>query len=486
MSRSAHRHQRQSAAGAMTAYDSAILSANPVAYLTLAGGTAGITDRTGHAHNGAYANAPATTTFPDGSLATVFDGSTQYIEIADHAALSVPATGILAIEAWLRPDVLEFPNDEDTGYVHWLGKGAVGQQEYVARMYSFTNTEVPPRPNRISGYAFNAVGGLGVGSYFEDTVVAGTWIHYALVINTVDTSGTYPTGYVAVYKNGAQRDKDSLSELSIVPTAGTAPLRIATRDLASYFQGAIAKVAVYDYEPSIPIIRSHYQIIVPPVMGTATLAKHVGAASAKVLGNTLTITVPSGGVVAGSTLVARVFHDYTAGGPSMTDARGNTYVRDRTAANSGTTIRASIFSCRVTTPLQAGDSITVTLSASVVASAAVVDAFANVLLPVVVDAQNGLAGTSTSPSLPVTTTNANDLVIGMVAVEGDVAEAYAEDVVNQWNTLTRVGTTGGASNANVTINSVYWPAGQVSTYTYAPTLGTSANWIEFMIAYRAT
>ncbi len=486
MSRSAQRHLRQRAPGLAEAYDTAIMGAGPVAYLTLGGGSAGIADRTGHGHNGVYQNAPATSTFPDGSGATVFDGATQYIEIANSTSLSVPATGILAIEAWIRPDTLQFPHDEDTGYVHWLGKGVAGQHEYVGRMYSFTNTETPPRPNRISGYAFNLAGGLGVGSYFEDTVVAGDWIHFVLVINTVNTDPTYTTGYTLVYKNGEQRDKDALSDLSIVPAHGTAPLRIGTRDLGSYFQGAIAKLAVYDYEPTLTTFRSHYQLIVPPVVGTATLVQNVGAASSKIAGTTLTITVPAGGVPIGHVLIGRVFHDYTSGGPTITDSRGNTYTRDRTAANGGTTIRGSIFSCRVTTALLAGDTITITASASVTARAAAIDEFDHVLVPIAIDYQDGLAGSSTTPSLPAVTTNANDLVIGMVCVEGPTTDTYTEDTSISWVPLTRTGTSGGTANTNVTVNSVYYPAGTANTYTYAPTLGATANWIEFVMAYKAT
>lgn len=38
-------------------------------------------------------------------------------------------------EAWMRPDVLDFDSLEGSGYVYWMGKGAPGNHEYVARMY---------------------------------------------------------------------------------------------------------------------------------------------------------------------------------------------------------------------------------------------------------------------------------------------------------------------------------------------------------------
>src|ERR1700693_3826170 len=59
---------------------------------------------------------------------------------------------------------------QSTGYVHWLGKGEVGQPEWVFRMYNQSTTGDPPRPNRISFYVFNAGGGEGIGSYFQEPV----------------------------------------------------------------------------------------------------------------------------------------------------------------------------------------------------------------------------------------------------------------------------------------------------------------------------
>ncbi|MFI5459446.1 MAG: hypothetical protein ACHRXM_28815 [Isosphaerales bacterium] len=85
-----------------------------------------------------------------------FDGLSSYAEIPSIAAYSVANTGELTVSAWMRPDVLEFPHAEGTNYVHWMGKGnsygATGDQEWTCRMYSFTTTDSPPRPNRTSSY----------------------------------------------------------------------------------------------------------------------------------------------------------------------------------------------------------------------------------------------------------------------------------------------------------------------------------------------
>jgi hypothetical protein len=150
----------------------------------------------------------------------------------------------------MRPDSTAMPRDESSGYVHWMGKGSSGQHEWVARMYQDGNSE--GRANRISFYSFNLTGGLGAGSYFQDTVTAGAWIHYA---GEFDDVNTY------IFKNGVLRDQDPLSGYDIDPGNGTAPVRIGTRDFASFFQGSIARVAIYSTR-----------------LPAATLVAHQGAA----------------------------------------------------------------------------------------------------------------------------------------------------------------------------------------------------------------
>lgn len=239
-------------------YDATVLADSPVAYWRMSGAvTPSEVDASGHGRTGTYAGGRAVTFLPNGDRATDFDGATGYLQVPDSDALSPATTGAFTLEAWMRPDTLEFPHAESSGYVHWMGKGVPGQHEYVSRMYSQTNTE--NRPNRISGYAFNRDGGLGAGSYFQDAVTAGQWIHYALVINPAAVSAEYPHGYVKIYRDGVLRDQDQLviRDIVITPEAGTAPFRVGTRDFGSWFAGAVGKVAVYDRELSAERISAH-------------------------------------------------------------------------------------------------------------------------------------------------------------------------------------------------------------------------------------
>ena len=149
----------------------------------------------------------------------------------------------MAVSAWIRPATLTFPSTEGKGvdlskaYVHWLGKGETGQQEWVFRMYSLDNTD--GRANRISFYVFNLAGGLGVGSYYQDPnnpIQVGVWIN---VVGAADSTKTY------IFINGAPIASD-VYQGTIQPQSGTAPMRIGTRDFNSFFEGEIREVRVWN------------------------------------------------------------------------------------------------------------------------------------------------------------------------------------------------------------------------------------------------
>jgi Ricin-type beta-trefoil lectin domain/Concanavalin A-like lectin/glucanases superfamily len=163
----------------------------------------------------------------------------------------------------MRPDALTFPHEEGTGYVHWMGKGVSGQQEWVCRMYGQDNTEA--RANRTSSYLFNLAGGLGAGVYVQEPVTAGAWIHYVI---TISTSGDRED----FYKNGVWKDTAPFqnSAYLVHPQNGTAPVRIGTRDLASYFQGAIDDIRFYNRVLTAAEVQELYTDEPAPPTPTAT------------------------------------------------------------------------------------------------------------------------------------------------------------------------------------------------------------------------
>ncbi len=252
-----------------TPYDLLVLQSSPVLYLPDAVNT-GINGGQSATFN--PPNPAVNATMPNGDLTRVFNGSTEYSQVPDLDSLSIVTSGYLTVEAWIRPDVLDFPSTSD--YIHWMGKGVSGQHEWALRMYNLNSTS--GRPNRISDYAWNLAGGLGAGSYVQQPVTAGEWIHIVAVYTNQNQGPDHPTGYIKLYKNGvliqnvydppypaAETGAVPMNQYDIIPANGTAPMRIGTRDMANFFLGAIGKVAVYPTELSAATILSHYNEMMP-------------------------------------------------------------------------------------------------------------------------------------------------------------------------------------------------------------------------------
>jgi Concanavalin A-like lectin/glucanases superfamily/Carboxypeptidase regulatory-like domain len=225
----------------------------------------------------------------------VFNGTTSYATIPSAPQLSVGANG-LTIAVWMRPDALTFPKTQGSAanqqYVHWLGKGqtsgAGGNQEWAFRMYSQTNP-AGPRDNRISFYVFNPSGSYGCGSYFQDSITPGQWIHVVGVVDAVAQT-------TAIYKNGVFRHSDPYvgGTVTITPTPGNAPLGIGSKDQLTYFEGAIGPVRIWNRALSSTEVSALFASNTVPTNGlVAAYAMTEGQGSAiadSVAGNNGTLT----------------------------------------------------------------------------------------------------------------------------------------------------------------------------------------------------
>ncbi|MGH8794136.1 MAG: LamG-like jellyroll fold domain-containing protein, partial [Stackebrandtia sp.] len=249
----------------LSAYDKLVLADDPVAYWRMSHPSHGEEeDRTGNGHTGTYHNVTEAVQLPNGDGAAVFNGSSGYFQVPDSDAFHISTTGKFTVEAWISPHTLQFPNDEAGGYVHFMGKGlksgSDGDREWGGRMYSKVNDE--DRPNRVSGYAWNLDGGKGAGAYFEEPVEVGEFIHYAIAFDT--SEGEY--GKVWAYRNGVLTNTQDLvyrpgtdEEVVVVPEPGPAPVRLGSRDGQSYFEGVIAKFAIYDRKLAGRDLLPHYE-----------------------------------------------------------------------------------------------------------------------------------------------------------------------------------------------------------------------------------
>jgi hypothetical protein len=230
-------------------------------------------DLAGNNHPGTYhGGATASAALPNGDIAADFNGSNQYLSVGSSPAFSIPTTGDLTWEAWLRPDVLQFPNDSN-GYVDWMGKcqDYAPTCEWEARMYATTNSE--DRCNRISAYVFNPSAGLGSAADWQPTcglVQAGRWLHVVGEYTTrtqpsdCQNAATYP-GMIDIWVNGVRWNHAShgqtgcMSQYSVVPAAKDSPLNIGTMAMDAWFPGAIAKVAIYGKLLTAAQVTAHYR-----------------------------------------------------------------------------------------------------------------------------------------------------------------------------------------------------------------------------------
>jgi hypothetical protein len=258
-------------------YREAVLAKNPVAYWRLGEATGqNALDETGNGHDGVYFGAP-TYGQPgaingDPNTAVQFNGG-DYVEISDSVDFSQPTSSSgLTVEVWMRPDVLSFPGQSSTDsadnpYVHWLGKGDAGQEEWALRFYSIDPSQAAAaRPNRISAYIWSPPGKEGAGAYFQQPIVIGQWMHIVACYEPGDKNTCPPKG-VHIYLNGRQqRGPFDIGTLycnpcfAVLPAHGTAPLRLATRDLVSFLVGALDEVAIYPNVLTAAEILENYQL----------------------------------------------------------------------------------------------------------------------------------------------------------------------------------------------------------------------------------
>jgi hypothetical protein len=253
-------------------YDAAVLSGKPVMYLAMdSSGTGKEPDLSGHNNAGTYkGGTPATAALPNGETAASFNGSSQYVTVPSSASLSIPTTGKLTWEAWIRPDTFQFPYDSSDGYVDWMGKCANYSPtcEWEARLYGASTPQ--NRPNRLSAYAFNPSAGLGSAADWQPQaglLKAGQWLHvvaeYDLSTTPSGCSSAYP-GSINIWVNGIKQNfaahapTGCMSQYKISPKAGSSPLTIGTMALDTWFKGAVGKVAVYDRLLTQTEINAHF------------------------------------------------------------------------------------------------------------------------------------------------------------------------------------------------------------------------------------
>jgi hypothetical protein len=270
-------------------YEQTILGDRPVAFWGVSAAAGTEADLTGNGNTGQYLGGqPSVSTMPNGDQVAMFNGATEYLNILSNPSFSIPNTKYLTWEVWIRPDVLQFPHSDGTGdYVDIMGKCATYDSpptcEWESRMYN-TNTpgENPPRPNRMSAYVFNPTAHFGAGADWQPVaglIQPGQWYHIVGEYTTdpnltpagCPDAASFP-GAVNIWVNGVKwsqpnhaptgcMSQGSGSGIQVTPVANDSPLNVGTMATDTWFEGAIGKVAIYNYLLTQGQITNHYQMM---------------------------------------------------------------------------------------------------------------------------------------------------------------------------------------------------------------------------------
>jgi hypothetical protein len=259
-----------------SAYNQTVLGDHPVAFWNVNPTGSTEPDLTGNGNTGTYVGgSPTTGTMPNGDQAGVFNGSSEYLTVPSNSSFSIPTTHNLTWEIWIQPTVLQFPHSDSTGsYVDLMGKCANYSPtcEWESRMYNASNNQ--GRCSRLSAYVFNPTAGLGSGADWQqistcNVIQAGQWLHivgeYTTLSQPADCPASSFPGSINIWVNGvlwnqaAHNPTGCMSQFSVSPVANNSPLNIGTMATDSWFEGAIAKVAIYNYLLTQTQINNHYQ-----------------------------------------------------------------------------------------------------------------------------------------------------------------------------------------------------------------------------------
>jgi hypothetical protein len=197
---------------------------------------------------------------------------------------------------------------------------------------------------------------------------------------------------------------------------------------------------------------------------SATFIRKVNASDATAGSATTVITVDATGFAAGTALILGVFNRTSAANviTGVTDSKSNTWAVDSTGSSASTGI--GVASANLTTALVSGDTITVTWAGNVSGRAIQLLNFSGLVTSSLADvAAAGTAVGTTVNGPAVTTTNADDLIVGFFGTTSSITVSSTT-----WTTTGTHSTLGGPTS----LDSVYIE--ETSTGTYNPAVTYSA------------
>lgn len=203
--------------------------------------------------------------------------------------------------------------------------------------------------------------------------------------------------------------------------------------------------------------------------------------------NTVGAVTLAAGARVGQTVVGAIAWESSGGTiptiSSVVDSRGNTWATEVTAGGGGnTTVALAIFRTRVTTALQAGDTITVTLTTARVRWAMQYDTFSEPL-PSALDktAQNNNPGSATS--LVSGTTAATTQPYELVYAAFGMGAARSPSIPAGWSGTPSVETSAGSADRALQV--IYQYTSAAGAQQAPLTLGVASTYAACVATYKA-
>lgn len=210
----------------------------------------------------------------------------------------------------------------------------------------------------------------------------------------------------------------------------------------------------------------------------AAYVKQVGAASAGTSpGSALNMTVASGGVPIGNTVLTAMATGGASGATlTVTDARSNVHGSVASRDHAGFSLWGYLDRADVSTALLAGDTITATLSAATGNRNVVAHEFSG--LGALHGSPVTAEGNSTTPSVSITTTTASKFLVGVITAINTAGSNTA--LTAPWSEASD-----GSAITRVLVFG-YRAAPTAGTYTLSGTLAESGAWTAIIAAFDET
>jgi hypothetical protein len=217
-----------------------------------------------------------------------------------------------------------------------------------------------------------------------------------------------------------------------------------------------------------------------PTHGAITKVQDVGTANSSASGTTLQVTVPAGGVTAGNSLIVLFAMGDVAGPPSVScaDDASNAYGSADVDFTKTNDARLLIFSAHNVSALTSGQKITLTISASITDRAMSVAEFSGLGPTPAVDQTSTYSAVSKNfTSGSVSTTAADELLIGGFSADGPTSDTFTPDTTNGWAALGRDGT------SIRTIDAEWKAVTATGTYSADGTNSKVRKWAGAIVTY---